>query len=213
MARRTPTIAAALAVSAALLLTACGGSSDDASKDKIKGADEGTKSPSASASSSAAPGTARPQIKLPTSFQMDFENWTSSDHEKQAVMNDGKERLRAAHAAIVDNDPASDSLAFYSSGSALSTGQSYVKGYTSKNLTLIGKATITNPVVTFLSKKRATLFYCMDESKGYTKDRKTGETQGTPKNINPHELYMTGVAKNGAGVWRTLTVETKRGGC
>ncbi|WP_328329994.1 MULTISPECIES: hypothetical protein [unclassified Streptomyces] len=213
MARRTPTIAAALAVSAALLLTACGGSSNDASKDKIKGADESTKNPSASASTSAAPGAARPEIKLPASFEMNFENWTNSDAEKQAVMNDGKERLRAVHAAIVNNDPSSGSLAFYSSSSALSTGQTYVKGYTSKNLTLIGKATITNPVVTFLSKKRATLFYCMDESKGYTKDRKTGETQGTPKSINPHELYMTSVAKTEAGVWKTMTVETKRGGC
>lgn len=209
--RKLPTVGV-LVASTALLLTACGGGGGGSSSDKVKGVD-GASSPSASVSVSPRPADGRPEITFPSTFQMDFQGWTSSDADKQAVMNDGKERLRAAHAAIVADKPAAEALAFYSRGSALAAGRAYVKDYTDKNLTLIGKATITDPKVTFLSKKRATLFYCMDESQGSTKDRSTGKVEGNPSGVNPHVLYMTGATKTTNGVWMTATVETKRGGC
>ncbi|MFJ4920147.1 hypothetical protein [Streptomyces sp. NPDC088725] len=211
MNRRALPVTTALATGAALLLTACGGGGDASSSDKVKGVDQTSSSPSASRS--AAPSDGRPEISLPATFQMEFQGWTSTDPEKQAVMNDGKERLRAVHAAIIADQPTTAPMEFYSSGNALTTGRAYVKDYMDDNVTLIGKAIISDPKVDFLSKQRATLFYCMDEGQGSTKDRKTGAVKGTPKGVNPHVLYMTGVTKNPEGVWKTATVETKRGGC
>ncbi|WP_371791071.1 hypothetical protein OG285_13585 [Streptomyces sp. NBC_01471] len=211
MARHTSTIAAALTVSAALLLTACGGGSDDASKDKIKGADKGPTGPSASASSPAAPGVQRPAIKLPKGFQADFEGWTNSDPELQSVLNDGKERLRATYAAIGDSNPKADYLAFYSTQAALATGSEWVKGY--KGLTITGKVTAYNPEVHLKGKKTATLFYCVDEGKGYSKNLKTGKLSGTPKGESPKVRYSTGLGKTAEGIWQTTTVESEAGGC
>ncbi|WP_328319031.1 hypothetical protein [Streptomyces sp. NBC_00388] len=214
MARRTPTIAAALSISAALLLTACGGSSnDDASKDKIKGVDGGTKSPSASAS--AAPGAARPEITIPKSFQLNFQSWTSSDSVEQAVLNDGKEQVRAGYAAIIANTPDADYLKFYDTAAGLSQDQKWMKTYTGKNLTLIGKAPVYDAKVTMLGneKKRAILNYCMDESKGYTKDRKSGKVEGNPAGTDPTVYYTSTLQKNSQGVWQTVSTSSKRGGC
>ncbi|MEU6079265.1 hypothetical protein [Streptomyces sp. NPDC047108] len=209
MNRRSLSVAAALAATATLLLTACGGG-DDGSPDRIEGAD---KKASSSPSPDAPSGAGRPEIKLPKSFEMSFEDWTDGDPKKQAVLNDGKERLRGVHAAIIDNDPQAEYLRFYSSDVAAETSRTYIKGYTDKDLTLIGKARISDPEVTLLDKKRATLFYCVDEGKGYTKDRKTGDVEGTPKNVNPHVHYVTSLQKSAHGVWKTRSVEAKRGGC
>jgi hypothetical protein len=209
--RALTTAAAAFAATAALLLTACGGGGGDSSSDDIKGADSGSSSPSASAS--AASGANRPVIKLPDSFQAKFEGWTNSDPELQTALNDGKERLRASYAAIIAGDPEYSALAFYSEQSAMSTGSTWVKGY--KGLTIIGEVKVYDPQITYLgnSKKRATLFYCVDESKGYSKDLKTGETAGTPKGESPLVQYRTSMGKQADGVWKTMTVETQPGGC
>jgi hypothetical protein len=208
--RALTTTAAAFAATAALLLTACGGGGDDSSSDDIKGADT---SSAPSASASAASGVKRPVIKLPDSFQATFEGWTNSDPELQTALDDGKERLRASYAAIIAGDPQFSALAFYSGQSAMSTGSTWVKGY--KGLTIIGRVKVYDPQITYLgnSKKRATLFYCVDEGKGYSKDLKTGETAGTPKGESPLVQYRTSLGKQADGVWKTLTVETQPGGC
>ncbi|WP_328378196.1 hypothetical protein OHB13_21575 [Streptomyces sp. NBC_00440] len=215
MARRTPAIAAALAVSAALLLTACGGSNNDASKDKIKGADEGTKSPSASASTSAAPGAARPEITIPHSFQLNFQGWNSSDPNEQAVLNDGKEQVRAGYAAIMANAPDAEYLKFYDTAAGLSQDQEWIKTYTDKNLTLIGKAPVYDAKASMLgsNKTRAILNYCMDETKAYTKGRKTGKVEGNPAGTDPKVYYTSTLQKSSQGVWQTVSTNSKRGGC
>jgi hypothetical protein len=207
------TTTAAFAAAATLLLTACGGGSDNSSSDKIKGADQGSGSPSASASASAASDANRPTIKLPASFQTDFQGWTNSATELQTALNDGKERLRASYAAIIASDPEASYLSFYSGASAMSTGSAWVKGY--KGLTIIGKVKAYDPQISYLGKQksRALLSYCVDESKGYSKDLKTGETAGTPKGESPKVLYRTSLGKQPTGVWKTLTVETEPGGC
>ncbi|MEV0218420.1 hypothetical protein [Streptomyces sp. NPDC050704] len=212
MARHTvTTAAAAFAVTSALLLTACGGG-DDSTTDDIKGADQGSSS-SPSASASAASDAKRPAIKLPKSFRAGFEGWTNSDPDLQTALNDGKERLRASYAAIIESDPEADYLAFYSGRAAMSTGSAWVKGY--KGLTIIGEVKVYDPEITYLgkTKTRATLFYCVDESKGYSKDLKSGETAGTPKGESPKVQYRTSLGKESSGVWKTETVETEAGGC
>ncbi|GAA2607744.1 lipoprotein [Streptomyces roseoviolaceus] len=213
MARRAlTTTAAAFAATAALLLTACGGG-DDSSSDDTKRADSEPSSPSASASS-AAPGVKRPVIKLPSSFQLTFENWTSSDPVEQAVLNDGKEQLRAGYEAIIENDPDSKDRAFYDTKNGFLQSRQWIRTYTDKNLTVIGKLPVFDPKVTLAKDKAAaSLSYCTDESKASTRNRKTGEVKGNPAGTDPEVLYVISMGKNAQGVWQAVSAHSERGGC
>ncbi|MFD5158376.1 hypothetical protein ACFWMJ_09930 [Streptomyces hawaiiensis] len=213
MARRAlTTTAAAFATAAALLLTACGGG-DDSPSDDIKGAGNSSGGPSASPSTSA-PGVKRPVIKLPSSFQLTFENWTSSDPAEQAVLNDGKEQLRAGYEAIIENDPDSEDRAFYDTKNGFLQSQQWIRTYTDKNLTVIGKLPVFDPKVTLAKDKAAaSLSYCTDESKASTRNRKTGEVKGNPAGTDPEVLYVISMGKNAEGVWQAVSAHSERGGC
>ncbi|MGW7068556.1 hypothetical protein ACWGII_10495 [Streptomyces sp. NPDC054855] len=209
MARRSMPALAALAASTTLLLTACGGGGSDDSSDKIEGAGQGSNKPSATASPSS--DVNRPKITLPESFKADFAGWTDSDPKIQSILDDGKERLRGTYAAIGEADPKAGYLAFYSARSALATGEEWVAGY--KGMTITGEVKAYSPEAEIREKGRATLFYCVDESKGYSKDLKTGKKEGTPEGESPKVQYRTALEKGDNGVWKTTSVETDPGGC
>ncbi|MFF1698240.1 hypothetical protein ACFVXC_32240 [Streptomyces sp. NPDC058257] len=208
-------IVATLVASATLLLTACGGGGSDDSSDKIEGAGQGSSKPSPSKTESKSPAVDRPEIKLPKSFDLPFEEWTSSEPDKQAVLDDGKEHLRAGYAAIIAKDLDAESLAFYDTTAGLSQDQQWIKTYTGKDLTVIGKLPVFDPKVTFLGEKKAkaSLTYCTDESKAYSKERKSGKTEGNPAGTAPEVFYTLTLHKNAQGVWQTVSTQSKRGGC
>lgn len=206
-------LTATLTASAALLLTACGsGGGDGGSSDKIEGAGGG--GDKASASASAKPdGVKRPAVELPGSFKADFAGWQNSDPKKQAILDDGKERLKAEFLGIIDADPQSKAVSFYNSQQALTSTRTYIKGYVDNNHDLIGRARVFNPQVSISDTGGGVLFYCVDESKGYTLDRKTKKKTGTPDDVNPVLQYRTTLKKTTDGVWSTVSLETVRGGC
>ncbi|MEU4926973.1 hypothetical protein AB0G54_10780 [Streptomyces yokosukanensis] len=200
--------AAVVTVSAALLLTACSSGGGGSASDKIKGAGAGAGSPSASATSS----TERPKIALPKSFQVAFDGWTNSDPKLQAVMDDGKERLLGTYAAIIAQNPKADYVTFYNEGTALTTGQEWIKGFTDDHLTLIGTGRVFNPQARISPDGSGTLFYCVDEGKGSTKNIKTGEVTNTPAN-QAYVFYQTKLSRSGDGIWKTTAVASTQGGC
>ncbi|SNX63232.1 hypothetical protein SAMN06272735_5034 [Streptomyces sp. TLI_55] len=214
MARRTlPVTAAAFATMAALLLSACGGG-DDSSSDDIKGADTGASSPSASASASASSDVKRPKITIPSSFQLTFADWTSSDAAKQAVLNDAREELRAGYAAIIADEPdGGEATAFYTTKPGLLQAQQWIKTYTDKDLSVVGKLPVYDPKVILAKEGVASLSYCTDESKAYSKERKTGTVAGNPSGTDPKVSYTITIVRNEQGVWLTDTVHSQRGGC
>ncbi|MFE0174889.1 hypothetical protein ACFWZ2_21445 [Streptomyces sp. NPDC059002] len=211
MTRSTRLVAAALTASAALLLTACGGSDDSKDNDKIAGADTGSEKSASSSPSVSADGAKRPEIKLPKTFQANFEGWTNSDPKLQAILDDGKGRLRAGYAAIMAGDPQFSAMKFYTTGTARKSGAEWVKTY--KDLTLKGSVRVFNPQVHVSNEGFGVLFYCVDEAKGYTRNLKTGKVAGTPEGENPKIQYRTRLDRNAQGVWQTSTVETDEGGC
>ncbi|MEU7584402.1 hypothetical protein AB0B50_43260 [Streptomyces sp. NPDC041068] len=213
MNRRFLSVAVAITASTALLLTGCSsGGGDDDGSDKIKGAGQ-DKDASASTSPSAGPdGAERPETTLPRSFQVAFDGWTNSDPKLQAVLDDGKERLRASYAAIINKDPQDDALTFYSESDALRTGTEWVKGFTNQNLVLIGKGRVFQPQPRISPDGSGTLFYCVDEGKGSTKDTKTGKVTAMPAD-DALVLYRTKLRKTKGGVWKTTMVQTERGAC
>ncbi|MEV0525325.1 hypothetical protein AB0I66_18030 [Streptomyces sp. NPDC050439] len=213
MNRPTRLVSTALATSAALLLTACGsGKGDDSSSDKIEGAGDGGSK--ASASASAKPGgTARPKIKLPTEFRADFAGWTNSDPKLQAVLDDGKEELRAKYAAIIEANPESEAVAFYDAGSSLATARKWIKGFVETDDSLIGEIKAYDPKVNVSGKDAAVFFYCVDERQSSTKNRKTKKVTDTPDTPESVLQYRARLTKSEQGVWQTVSLETVPGGC
>jgi hypothetical protein len=211
---RRPTLLAAIALTAAaaLSLSACG--SDDSSKDKnndkIAGADAGSET-SASPSSSASTGTGRPKIELPSDLKLVFEDTQTGDPVKDAVLADNAERMRSVDAAITGTDPKGEALSFYNTGKALEAALSWVGQFKEADATLTGEARYYDRSVTLKGKTSAVLTFCADESKGFSKDKKTKVVSKTPVTKNSYVLYNTRMDKNSDGVWQTSQIISTRG--
>ncbi|MEU1333652.1 hypothetical protein [Streptomyces sp. NPDC005865] len=201
---------AALTAAAALLLTSCG-SDDDTSKDddKIAGADGGgekSSSPSGPAASAD-----RPKIELPTDLTMTFDAANTSDPVKKAVLADNEQRMRAVNAAITGTDPKSEALGFYNTGKALEASVTWVDKFKDAGLSLSGEIRYYNRQVTLKDKKTATLTFCADEGKGYTKKKSTKKVNKTPVTKNSYVAYNTQLVKNADGTWQTSQIFSTRG--
>lgn len=203
---------AALTASAALLLTACG--SDDkpaGNDDKIAGAEQGGEESSASPSKSPAENSDRPEIKIPSDLTMTFESPQTSDPVKKAVLADNAERMRAVNAAIAGTDPKSEGVGFYNTGKALEASATWVAKFKDAGLSLTGEIRYYDRQVTLKGKKTATLTFCADEGKGYTKKKSTDKVNKTPVTKNSYVAYNTQLIKNSEGTWQTSQIFSTRG--
>ncbi|PBC63276.1 hypothetical protein BKI49_14245 [Streptomyces sp. Tue6028] len=202
---------AAVGAAAALLLTACGGS-DGSSKDndKIAGADTGSEA-SASPSASATAAAGRPKITLPSDLTLTFETPQGGDSVKEAVLADNAERMRAVDAAITGTDAKGEALAYYNTGKALEAALTWVKQFKDAGATLTGEARYYDRTVTLKNKTTASLTFCADESKGFSKDKKTNKVAKTPVTKNSYVFYNTRLDKSSEGVWQTSQIISTRG--
>ncbi|GGN53111.1 lipoprotein [Streptomyces albiflavescens] len=210
MNRRTRLLTtAAVGAAAALLLTACGGDGGGSKgNDKIAGADTGgSASPSASATESAG----RPKITLPSDLTLTFEGSKTGDSIKDAVLADSAERMRAVDAAITGTDPKGEAIGFYNTGKALEAALTWVQQFKDAGATLTGEARYYDRTVTLKGKTSASLTFCADESKGYSKDKKTNKIDKTPVTKNSYVFYNTRLDKNSEGVWQTSQIISTRG--
>ncbi|MFD5818427.1 hypothetical protein [Streptomyces sp. NPDC127038] len=217
MNRPARLVVVALTASTALLLTACGsGGGDESSSDKIKGADAGQEKASASASASAPAGqdvAGRPKITLSKEFQANFEGWTNSDPKLQAILNDGREELRSEYAAVIEGDLNSDAVAFYNSDATLATAHKWIKQFVDDDESLIGSVRAFDPRVHINDTGSGVLFYCVDERKASTKNRRTAKittTADKPENVIQ---YRNRLDKNPQGVWKTTSSTVVPGAC
>lgn len=178
MNRRPLPVAAALAATAALLLTACG-SGDDSSKDndKIAGAD--TDGPSQSASSSAGPPSdaERPKIVLAKDMKNTFDGGKTGDPVKDTILYDNTQAIAAMDEAIDSRSLQKESFGTYLTGEAAKAAAVWVQGFYDDGITWTGEVRYYKRSVTSLEKNVATLTYCSDESKSFNKDIKTKKTE------------------------------------
>ncbi|WUM81910.1 hypothetical protein OG485_24990 [Streptomyces sp. NBC_00328] len=210
MNRRSLPVAAALAATTALLLTACGGGDSSKGNDKIAGADQGgtgSASPSASASDS----ITRPDLTLPGDIKETFQGWKTGDATKDAIMADAGHAQTAVTYAVVEGDPDSEALSFYQAGSALPGSQDWVKTIVDSGSTFTGAVRYYSPKLDVFDKQSAGLSYCSDESKAFNKNRKTKKVDKTPANDDSYVLYSTRLEKNGKGIWQTTKLVSDRG--
>ncbi|KFG74363.1 hypothetical protein [Streptomyces mutabilis] len=213
--RTRPTIAAAaLTAAVTLLLSGCGGSdSEDSGKDKIAGADTGA-SASASASpspSASADGVDRPEIKLPSDVKNVFEGGSTGDPVKDAVLADNERMINSIDEAITVDAEEHPALKFYSKDNALIAAASYVQSFYEAGTTWTGSTRYYDREVTLSGENAATVTYCGDETKSYSKDRETKEVKKTPGDADDYVSYSARVQKNADGVWQTTNVVSERG--
>ncbi|KYK16856.1 MULTISPECIES: hypothetical protein [Streptomyces] len=211
--RTRPTIAAAaLTAAVTLLLSGCGGSdSEDSGKDEIAGADTGASASASPAPSASADGVDRPEIKLPSDVKNVFEGGSTGDPVKDAVLADNERMINSIDEAITVDAEEHPALKFYSKDNALIAAASYVQSFYEAGTTWTGSTRYYDREVTLSGENAATVTYCGDEKKSYSKDRKTKEVKKTPGDADDYGSYSARVQKNADGVWQTTNVVSERG--
>ncbi|MEU9342806.1 hypothetical protein AB0D74_16520 [Streptomyces sp. NPDC048278] len=203
-------------LTAVLLLAGCGGGDGD---DGAKAADKTSFAPtttraSASASPSVSASTSsdgRPKITLPSDVTLTFEGGRTGDAVKDAVLADSAEMTRAVDAAIAGTDPKGEAMGYYTTGKALEASVSWVAQFKKADVTITGVVRYYDRKVTLESKTAAVLTYCGDESKGFSKDKKTHKVNRTPVTKDSYVTYNTRLDKNSDGVWQTSQIISTRG--
>jgi hypothetical protein len=202
---RRPTLlaAAALTTAAALSLSACGSGSDSSQgNDKIAGADTGNdSSASASPTAGSSGSTDRPKIELPSDITYTFEWPKTGDADKDAVMSDSEQSIKAVDMAIANQNALDKGYLVYYEGEAAAGTQQFVQNYVDHKARTTGAYRFYDPVVTVDKDGTATLGYCEDQGKAFIKYIKSGEVKKTPVTKKSYVVYNTSLKKNKQGVW------------
>ncbi|WP_399942348.1 hypothetical protein ACGH52_24495 [Streptomyces sp. BBFR25] len=103
-------------------------------------------------------------------------------------------------AAIAGTDREGKALGFYNTGKALEAAVSWVGQFERANATVTGQVRYFDREVELRDKTSAALTFCADESKGFSKDKKTGKVAKTPVTKNSYVQYNTRLDKNADAV-------------
>ncbi|MEV8315229.1 hypothetical protein AB0Q95_13745 [Streptomyces sp. NPDC059900] len=213
---RRPTLLAstALTVAALLSISACGGSDGGSAKggEKIAGAGSGSEQRESPSPTPPDDGIERPEIKLPKGVRNVFEGGRTGDAKKDAILADNERRIASIDEAITVDAKEHPALKFYSSGEALLSAAEYVQGFYEDGRSFVGTTRYFDREVTFLKSGAAAVTYCVDETKAYPKDRKTGKVdRSIPASSDDYAFYNTRVKKNAKGIWQTESVTSTTG--
>ncbi|MEV6009570.1 hypothetical protein AB0M29_22500 [Streptomyces sp. NPDC051976] len=208
----TRTVAAtALGATALVMLTACGGGGGDKNADKIPTATTSAPSSATPTPSATTPGVQRPVITFPAGSKTVYENQHTGDPKKDAVLSDEAHANDSAYAAVLEGKNRTPAMEFYNSGLALRGAVDFVQGWLDKGNTWIGTITYSDRKVTLRGDSSAVVIYCSDESRAFTKNRKTGKVDNTPTTADSYVLYNERLQKNPQGVWILVSVLSNRG--
>jgi hypothetical protein len=215
MTRSALPITVAFAVSAGLLLTACGGGGSD-DGDKIQPSAT-TPAPTTATPSTTPPPTTpatrsaeHPPIQLPSGARNVFEDQHTGNRTKDAVLFDNQQWVNSMDEAILKKSQKISSIGFYSTDKALEASVTYIDGYLKSGDTWVGVTRFFDRKVTVATGGSANLIYCSDQSKSYDKD-KTGKVDYDDTDANSYVLYNTKLMKNHQGIWQTVSVIADRG--
>ncbi|MEU3683190.1 hypothetical protein AB0E99_19930 [Streptomyces sp. NPDC030592] len=214
MTRRRPTLIAALTLTAtaALTLSACGSDdSSDKGKDKIAGADTGSSTPSASPTASASSEPGRPKIELPADLSYTFDWPKTGDKDKDAVLADSEQSIKAVDLAIVNQDPLDKAYLYYYEGEAAAGTQEFIQNYVDEKAAITGSYRFYAPEVVVDEDGTASFTYCEDQGKAYVKYLKTNKIRKTEVTAKSYVIYHTSLKKNSDGVWEIQNVASQSG--
>lgn len=207
--RRTMPVAAALAATTALLLSACG-SGDDSSKDNdsIAGAgtgESGSPSPSASADKNA------PTFAFPSDIQMKVERNSTGDATKDSVLRDVAYAAQARIEAFGKGNGQTANVNRYFAANARIFWVNRVAEFKKEGLTVTGEYRYYGFEVTDVANGKAAARYCEDQSKAYDKVVKTGKVQRTQPSDKSFVLYTVQAQRDSSGDWQVTQQGWKKG--
>ncbi|WP_435796958.1 hypothetical protein [Streptomyces parvulus] len=214
MTRRRPARLAAfmLTAAAALTLSACGGDDNSADdKDKIAGADTGSSSPSASPTTSEPSTADRPKIELPSDLSYKFDWPKTGDEDKDAVLADSEQSIKAVDLAIVNQNALDKAYLYYYEAEAAAGTQKFIQEYVDQKAGLTGSYRFYAPEVAVDDDGTASLSYCEDQGKAYVKFLKTNKIRKTEVTAESYVIYHTSLRKNPDGVWQVTKVVSQSG--
>ncbi|WP_225890971.1 hypothetical protein [Streptomyces dioscori] len=202
---------ATVTVAAALTLSACGsGNSDGSSDGKGPGADTGArKSASPSAVESAV--TDRPEIELPSDLSYTFEWPKSGDKERDAVLSDGAQSVKAVDLAIAHQDALDKPYLFYYEGEAAAGTEQFIQRYVDNKARTTGAYRFYDPKVNVRGDGTASFSYCEDQGKAFVMYLKGKRIKKTEVTADSYVAYQTSLKKNDKGVWVIHDITSQRG--
>ncbi|MGW6012279.1 hypothetical protein [Streptomyces sp. NPDC055210] len=199
--------AVTVTVAAALTLSACGGDSADG-----EGAGGGTgPKKSASPVASEAADADRPKIELPSDLTYTFEWPKTGDEEKDAVLRDGEQFIKAVDMAIAEQDALHTAYRFYSKGEAAADSERFIQEFVEYKDRVTGDKRYYGPKVTVNGDGTAGFVYCEDQNKAFNKSLKTGRTDVTAQSEDNFVLYSSRLRVSDQGVWVTEKLTSQRG--
>ncbi|MFD0307595.1 hypothetical protein [Streptomyces sp. NPDC127119] len=209
MTRRPTLLAAITLAAAALTLSACGGDSAD---DKVAAADTDTgteKSASPSASESADAG--RPKIELPSDLSYTFEWPKTGDEEKDAVLKDSAQSIKAVDLAIAHQDALDEPYLFYYEGEAAAGTEQFIQEYVENKARTTGAYRFYDPKVNVRGDGTASFSYCEDQGKAFVMYLKGKRVKKTEVTARSYVAYQTSLKKNDKGVWVIHEITSQSG--
>jgi len=194
--RRSLPVAAALAATAALLLTACGGSGDDKSSDndKISGADQGTEKPKKSAEPAGA-AEDKPDgvdVSLPKGMNLDLVfDWDKPKAKNEAAaMDDAANYLRAMFRAVGKRTAKDAAVTAYSTGDGLHYAEVQTKEWVKGGWTATGTRRHYDATTRSTTNGNSVeVAFCSDSSKFYAKEVKTGKVLKTKPSLEDFSYF------------------------
>ncbi|WP_395574538.1 hypothetical protein [Streptomyces sp. BK79] len=210
---RRPTLLAALTLTAAaaLTLSACGSEDDSAGNDKIAGADTGSTTPTASPTTNEPTASDRPKIALPSDLSYTFEWPKTGDKEKDAVLADSEQSIKAVDLAIVKQDALDKAYLYYYEGEAAAGTEKFIQNYVDQKAAITGNYRFYAPEVTVDKDGTASFTYCEDQGKAYVKFLKNNKIRKTEVTAKSYVIYHTSLKKNGEGVWQIQEIASQSG--
>ncbi|MFG3246851.1 hypothetical protein [Streptomyces sp. NPDC048187] len=213
MNRRRPTLITALTLTAvaALTLSACGSDDSSGDNDKIVGADTSSAAPSVSPTASESAEAARPKIELPADLSHKFEWPKTGDKDKDAILADGEQSIKAVDLAIVNQDALDKAYLYYYEGEAAAGTQKFIQNYVDQKAGITGSYRFYAPEVTVDEDGTASFTYCEDQGKAYVKYLETGKVRKTEVSAKSYVIYHTSLKKNREGVWEIQKIASQSG--
>ncbi|MGW4377284.1 hypothetical protein ACWEJ7_26925 [Streptomyces albidoflavus] len=216
MNRRTLPALTALATATVLLATACGGESAEPDEKK-PGMGE------SSAKSSASPGEKeeaeegfdRPELTFPSDVEFKFGWQTPSEAKETAVLKDTEEYLKSIIYGITQQDPDDSAHKFYAVplSQAATYAEDQIKGAVEAGNTVSGVQQFPSAQVKLSGARTASVTYCQDESKFYSKTVKGGKVKVTEPSNNSYFSFtlVLEAPSAGEGPWRAKAISGKQG--
>ncbi|MEU8603483.1 hypothetical protein [Streptomyces parvulus] len=209
--RRVP-LPASLVLTAvsALTLSSCGaGDGSGGNGEPAPAPTAGT--PSASRTAPEASRTDRPQLSLPADLSYVFDWPRTGDKEKDAVLVDSEQSIRAVDLAIVNQDSLDPAYLHYYQGEAAAGTEKFIQNYVDEEATITGNYRFYAPRLAVREDGTASFTYCEDQGRAYVKYLRDNKIRKTEVTAESYVEYHTSLKKNSDGVWKVQGVASKSG--